>query len=93
MNKTELIAAVAEKTGSTKKDAEKAVAAVIDAITETLRDGGKVQLIGFGTFEVRERAARNGINPRTKEPMQLEATKVPVFKAGKALKDQVSGNN
>ena len=90
MNKSELIAAVAEKTGSTKKDAEKAISAVLESIVEELKEGGKVQLIGFGTFEVRERAARTGMNPRTKEPMQIAATKTPVFKAGKAFKDEIA---
>ena len=87
MNKTELIAAVAEKTGLSKKDADAAVAAVIDSIKESLAKGDKVQLIGFGTFEVRERAARTGLNPQTKETIQIAASKSPVFKAGKAFKD------
>ncbi len=87
MNKTELIAAVAEKTGLSKKDADAAVAAVIDSIKESLTKGDKVQLIGFGTFEVRERAARTGLNPQTKETIQIAASKSPVFKAGKAFKD------
>ena len=87
MNKTELIAAVAEKTGLSKKDADAAVAAVIDSIKESLAKGDKVQLVGFGTFEVRERAARTGLNPQTKETIQIAASKSPVFKAGKAFKD------
>lgn len=85
MNKTELIAAVAEK-GFSKKDAEKAVAAVFGSIEDALKAGDKVQLIGFGTFEVRERAAKQGRNPRTGETMMFEASKVPAFKAGAALK-------
>lgn len=89
MNKTELIAAVAEKTGLSKKDADAAVAAVIDSIKESLTKGDKVQLIGFGTFEVRERAARTGLNPQTKETIQIAASKSPVFKAGKAFKDAI----
>ena len=90
MNKTELIAAVADKAGLTKKDADKAVAAVIDAITDAVAGGDKVSLIGFGTFEVRERAERTGINPQTKQTITIAASKNPVFKAGKALKDTVS---
>lgn len=89
MNKTELVAAVAEKAELSKKDADKAVAAVIDAISETLKENGKVQLVGFGTFEVRERAARTGINPQTKQTIKIAASKNPVFKAGKALKDAI----
>jgi DNA-binding protein HU-beta len=90
MTKTELIAAVAEKTGMTKKDSEKAVAAVLDAITEALAAGEKISLVGFGTFEVKSRSARKGINPRTKEEITIAASKLPSFKAGKALKDAVS---
>ena len=90
MTKTELINEVANKTGLTKKDAEKAVSAVFEAITETLKKGDKVSLVGFGTFEVKERAAKEGINPRTKEKMPIPASKRPAFKAGKALKDAVS---
>ena len=90
MNKTELVASVAEKAGLSKKDAEKAVAAVIDSVVDTLKAGDKVQLVGFGTFEVKERAARTGINPRTKEKISIEATQVPAFKAGRALKDAVA---
>jgi DNA-binding protein HU-beta len=89
MTKAELISAVAEKSDLTKKDSEKAVAAVIDAITEALVAGDKVSLVGFGTFEVKSRAARKGINPRTKEPMPIPASKLPAFKAGKALKEAV----
>jgi DNA-binding protein HU-beta len=90
MTKVELVNAVAEKAGLTKKDADKAVAAVFAAITDSLKKGDKVQLIGFGTFEVRKRAARTGLNPRTKETIKIAATKVPAFKAGKALKDVVA---
>ena len=90
MNKTELVAAVAAKAEISKKDAEKAVAAVIDAVVDTLKAGDKVQLVGFGTFEVRTRAARTGVNPRTKETIKIAASKIPVFKAGKALKDAVA---
>ena len=90
MTKTELIAAVAQKTELSKKDSEKAIAAVVDAITEALAQGDKVQLVGFGTFEVKERAERKGINPRTKEEIVIAASKLPAFKAGKALKDAVS---
>ncbi len=90
MNKAELINAVAEKAGLSKKDAELAVNAVIDSITETLAKGDKVQLVGFGGFEVKERAARLGRNPRSGEEIQIPASKMPVFKAGKALKDAVS---
>ena len=90
MNKTELVAAVAEKAGLSKKDAEKAVAAVLDAVVDTLKAGDKVALVGFGTFEVKERAARTGINPLTKEKIQIAASKAPAFKAGKALKDAIN---
>lgn len=90
MNKTELIAAVAEKTGMSKKDTEAVVSATLCAITDALKAEGKVQLVGFGSFEVKTRAARTGLNPRTKEPVEIAATKVPVFKAGKALKDAVA---
>ena len=89
MNKTELIAAVAEKAQISKKDAEKAVAAVISSIEGALVKGDKVQLIGFGTFEVRARAARTGRNPQTKETIKIAASKQPVFKAGQALKNAV----
>ena len=90
MNKTELIAAMAEKTGSTKKDAEATLNAMIASITEALVAGDKVQLIGFGTFETRDRAAREGRNPKTGKTMTIEASKTPKFKAGKALKDEVN---
>ncbi len=90
MNKTELVAAVAEKAALSKKDAEKAIAATIDAITGALTEGDKVQLVGFGTFEVRAREARNGKNPRTGEIIKIAASKAPAFKAGKALKDAVN---
>lgn len=89
MTKTELIAVVAEKAELSKKDAEKAVNAVVDAISDSLKNGEKVQLVGFGTFEVRDRAAREGVNPATGKTIQIPATKVPAFKAGKALKDLV----
>ncbi len=88
MNKTDLVNAVA-KEGLSKKDADKAVAAVFAAIEGALKAGDKVQLVGFGTFETRERAAKEGINPRTGEKIRIAATKVPAFKAGKALKDAV----
>ena len=90
MNKTELIAAVAEKTGLSKKDTEAAVNATLLTITAALKEGDKVQLVGFGSFEVKSRAARTGRNPRTKEVVEIPASKVPVFKAGKALKDAVA---
>ena len=90
MNKTELIAAVAEKAGIAKKDAEKAVNATLDAITETMVAGDKVQLVGFGSFETKVREARMGRNPKTKEPIEIPAAKVPVFKAGKGLKDFIA---
>ena len=89
MNKTELVAAVAEKAALSKKDADAAVTAVLDAVKEALADGDKVSLVGFGTFSVKERAARTGINPLTKAPMSIPASKVPASKAGAALKDAV----
>ena len=89
MNKTELIAAVAAKTEMTKKDTEAVIAATLDVITEALAKGAKVQVIGFGSFEVKNRAARTGRNPKTKETIEIPASKYPVFKAGKALKDKV----
>ena len=89
MNKAELVAAVAEKTALSKKDSEKAVNAAFEAITAALVGGDKVQLVGFGAFEVKERNARVGRNPKTKEEIQIPASRVPVFKAGKALKDVV----
>ena len=91
MNKAELINAAAEKTGLSKKDTETAVNAMIDVITKALADGDKVQLVGFGSFEVRSRAARVGRNPKTKETINIAASKVPAFKPGKALKDIVAG--
>ena len=90
MNKAELIAAIAAKTGDTKKGAEASVNAFVDVVTEALTEGDKVQLVGFGSFEVRKRAARKGRNPRTKEEIKIPASKAPVFKAGKALKDLVN---
>ncbi|SEN27766.1 HU family DNA-binding protein [Lihuaxuella thermophila] len=90
MNKTELINKVAEATQMTKKDATKSVEAVLDAITEALKSGDKVQLIGFGNFEVRERAARKGRNPQTGEEIEIPASKVPAFKPGKQLKEEVN---
>lgn len=90
MNKAELINAAADKAGLSKKDTEAAVDAAIKAITEALAAGDKVQLVGFGSFEIRARAARIGRNPKTKEEIKIPATKVPAFKAGKALKDAVS---
>lgn len=89
MKKTNLVESVATKAELSKKDAEAAVTAVIDSITEALKDGEKVTLVGFGTFEVKERAARTGLNPRTKEKIEIPASKIPGFKAGKALKDAV----
>jgi len=90
MNKTELIAAVAEHSGLSKKDSEAAINATIDSITTALKGGDKVSLVGFGTFEVKERAARMGRNPKTKETIQIPASKAPVFKAGKAFKDAMN---
>ena len=90
MNKAELVAAVAEKAEISKKDAEAAVKAFTDVVAEELKKGEKVQLVGFGTFEVSERSAREGRNPQTGEPMKIDASKAPKFKAGKALKDEVN---
>ena len=90
MNKTELVAAIAEETGLSKKDAEKAVKAFTDVVTKQLKKGQKVQLVGFGTFEVTKRAAREGRNPQTGAPMKIKASKAPKFSAGKALKDLVN---
>ena len=90
MNKSELIAAIATKTGETKKDAEASLNAFTDVVTESLVKGDKIQLVGFGSFEVRKRAARKGRNPQTKEEIKIPASKAPVFKAGKALKDLVN---
>ena len=90
MNKTELVAAVAEQADISKKDAEKVLKAFVDVVTEELKKGRKIQLVGFGTFEVSERAAREGRNPQTGKTMKIEACKAPKFKAGKALKDAVN---
>ena len=90
MNKTELVAAVAEQGEVSKKDAEKVLKAFVDVVTEELKKGEKVQLVGFGTFEVSERAAREGRNPQTGKTMKIDACKAPKFKAGKALKDAVN---
>lgn len=90
MNKSELIAKVADKTGLTKRAAGDSVEAVLSSIEEALANGDKVTLVGFGTFEVRHRAARKGVNPATKESISIPATKVPAFKAGKSLKEAVS---
>ena len=90
MNKTELIAAVAAKTGLTKKDAERVISATFETITEALVKGDKVAVAGFGSFEVKAREARVGRNPRTKETIQIPATRLPAFKASKTLKDTVA---
>ena len=90
MNKSDLIAAVAAKTGETKKSAETSINAIIDVIAATLKKGDKIQLVGFGSFEVRQRAARKGRNPQTGKELKIAAKKAPVFKAGKALKDAVN---
>ena len=90
MNKTELVAAMAEQTNLSKKDAEAALKAFVDVVSEELKKGDKVQLVGFGTFEVSERAAREGRNPQTGETMEIKASKTPKFKAGKALKDMMN---
>ena len=90
MNKTELIAAIAEQAEISKKDSEKALKAFVDVVTEELKKGEKVQLVGFGTFEVSERAARVGRNPQTKQEITIPASKAPKFKAGKALKDSLN---
>ena len=90
MNKTELVAAMADQTGLTKKDVEAVLKAFTDVVSGDLKKGGKVQLVGFGTFEVSERAAREGRNPQSGEPMKIAASKAPKFKAGKALKDMVN---
>ena len=91
MNKSELTAALVAKTGFAKKDAEKALNAVVDVITETLAAGDKVQIVGFGSFEVKERPPRTAPNPPTGEEIKIEATQAPLFKAGKALKNTVNG--
>lgn len=90
MNKTELIAAIAEQAELSKKDSEKALKAFIDVVTDELKKGEKIQLVGFGTFEVTERAAREGRNPQSGKPMQIPASKAPKFKVGKALKDAIN---
>ena len=90
MNKTELVAAIAKKTELSKKDAEKALKAFTDVVAEELKKGEKIQLVGFGTFEVSERAAREGRNPKTGKTMTIEASKTPKFKPGKALKDEIN---
>jgi DNA-binding protein HU-beta len=90
MNKTELVAALAEQAGVSRKDAEKTLKAFTDVVADELKKGGKVQLVGFGTFEVSERAARDGRNPQTNEVMHIAASKAPKFKAGKALKDALN---
>lgn len=90
MNKSELVAAIAENAGLSKKDAEKALGAFTDIVADTLKKGDKIQLIGFGTFETSERAARTGRNPQTNETIEIPASKAPRFKAGKALKDLVN---
>ncbi|MGI6650114.1 MAG: HU family DNA-binding protein [Bacillota bacterium] len=92
MNKTELVSAVAEKADLTKKESERVINALFASIEEALARGDKVQLVGFGTFEVRDREARKGRNPQTGEEIEIPATKVPAFKAGKALKDAVNGS-
>ena len=89
MNKTELIAQVAEKTGTTRKDTEQIISTMLDVIGEELAAGGRVQLVGFGAFETKHREPRIGRNPRTKEAVEIPATTVPVFKAGKALKEKI----
>lgn len=90
MNKTELVSAIAEKSGLSKKDSEKALTAMLDSVVDALKGGEKVQLIGFGSFEVKERAARSGRNPRTNETIEIPASKLPQFKAGKAFKDAIA---
>ena len=90
MNKSDLVAAIAAKTGDTKKSAEESLNAFVSVVTDALVKGDKVQLVGFGSFEVRKRAARKGRNPQTKEEIKIPASKAPVFKAGKALKDLVN---
>lgn len=89
MNKTELVTAIAEKAAISKKDADAALSAFVDSIMDEIKNGGKVQIVGFGTFEARTRAARTGINPQTKQTIEIAASKVPAFKAGKAFKDAV----
>ena len=91
MNKTELVAAMANETNLSKKDVEAVLKSFVDVVAKELKNGGKIQLVGFGIFEVSERAAREGRNPQTGETMTIEASKAPRFKAGKALKDMVNG--
>ena len=93
MNKSDLIAAISAKTGTTKKDAEAALNAFVSVVTEALEKDEKVQLVGFGSFEVRKRAVRKGRNPQTNEEIKIPASKAPIFKAGKALKEAVNKNN
>ncbi len=90
MNKVELVESISKKTGLTKKDSESALNAFVESVTESLKKDDKVQLVGFGSFEVRKRAARKGRNPQTKEEIKIPASKAPVFKAGKALKTAVN---
>ncbi len=90
MNKTDLVAEIANRTGLSKKDAEKALNATVDTITDALKKGDRVQLVGFGSFETKTRAARTGRNPKTKETLEIPESTVPVFKPGKALKDEVA---
>ncbi|MGL4283627.1 HU family DNA-binding protein [Eubacterium aggregans] len=90
MNKSELVSAMSEKSGLSKKDSEKALAAFMDSVMEALKKDDKVALVGFGTFDVRERAARIALNPRTKEPIEIKASKAAAFKAGKAFKDSLN---
>lgn len=90
MNKTELIASIAEKSGLSKKDAGAALDAFVESVQDALKAGDKVQLTGFGSFEVKSRAARTGINPQTKQPVTIAASKAPAFKAGKVLKDSLN---
>ena len=90
MNKTQLVASISEKSGLSKKESEKALSAFTESIVEALQNGDKVSLVGFGTFDVRHRAARQGLNPRTKEPIEITASNAPAFKAGKAFKDALN---
>lgn len=90
MNKAELISSISEKSEMSKKDCERFLNAFVESVEETLVSGERVQLVGFGSFEVRDRAARKGINPQTREEITIEATRVPVFRAGKALKDKIN---
>ncbi len=90
MNKNDLVVSMVEKSGLSKKDTEKALAALLDSVKGALKKGDKVQLVGFGTFEVKKRAARTGINPQTKKAIKIKASKAPAFKAGKAFKDALN---